>query len=127
MKAEHRLIDKCGQRQTVENLCAVSPHIDAAIFTQTLVVEPVCLSNLSALMVASYECNLVGIPDLECKQQQECLNRVKPSVYEVAHEQVIRARTLAAYLEKLHQIVKLAVDVTANLQKVRKMSTYSDR
>lgn len=50
-------------------------------------------------------------PHLECQQQQERLHRVEAPVHEVAHEQVVGLRAVAAHLEQLHEVVELAMDV----------------
>ena len=54
---------------------------------------------------------------LQRQQQQERLHTVEATVNEVAQEQVVRIRALATDAEQLQQIVKLAVDVAADLQR----------
>ena len=51
---------------------------------------------------------------LQCDKEGDRLDRVVPPVDVVAHEQVVRVRRLAAYLEQLHQVVELAVHVAAH-------------
>ena len=51
----------------------------------------------------------------ECEEKEECLDRVEPSVDEVAHEEVVRVRNISANFEQLLEVVELAVDVAANL------------
>ena len=87
------------------------PHVDATVLAETLVVKPIGLRNLPALVVASNQRYPVGVADLQRKQQEKSLDRVEAAVYKIAHEQVARPRALTANPEKLHQVVKLAMDV----------------
>jgi hypothetical protein len=50
---------------------------------------------------------------LEGYEQKKRLNAVKAPIHKVAHEQVINLRTRTTYSEELKQVVKLAVNVTA--------------
>ena len=49
-------INKCCQRKVVKEISEVLPDIGIAIFSETLVIEAIDLSDLSALMVASQDC-----------------------------------------------------------------------
>jgi hypothetical protein len=51
-------------------------------------------------------------PYLERYQHTDALHAVIPSVYVIAHEQVIGVRTVAAYSEQLQQVCKLPMDVS---------------
>ena len=53
---------------------------------------------------------------LEGEEKQKGFNWVVTSVDEITHEKIIRIRAFTAHLEKLHQIVKLPVNITTNLQ-----------
>jgi len=50
---------------------------------------------------------------LQREQQQEGLYAVVAAVHEVAHEQVVGLRAVAADLEQLHEVVELPMDVAA--------------
>ena len=58
---------------------------------------------------------MISLTYLEGQEEQECLNRVVSSVYEVPHEEVVGIGTLSTDLEELHQVMKLSVDITAYL------------
>lgn len=64
-------------------------------------------------MISSYQCYPIRVPNLQAQQQQETLQRVKTSVHEIAHEEVIRIWHISTDSEKLHQVMELAVYVAA--------------
>ena len=66
-------------------------------------------------MVPSYQCDAIWIANFQAQKQQEGLERVEAAVHKVAHEEVVRLRYIASNPKKFHQIVELAVDVTAYL------------
>jgi hypothetical protein len=55
-----------------------------AVFSETLIVKPVNLSDLPALVVAADECDAVGISDLEGKEEEESFDGVEATVDEIA-------------------------------------------
>jgi hypothetical protein len=55
----------------------------------------------------------IWIPDFEAEEQEKGFERVEPPIDEVAHEEVIRVWNIAANAEEFHQVMELAVDVTA--------------
>ena len=65
-------------------------------------------------MVATKDCNAVAKSHLEANEERNCLNRVVAAVDVVAGEEVIGLRRIAANLEELHEVVELAVNVTAD-------------
>jgi len=52
---------------------------------------------------------------LQGEQQEKCLHAVVSSINEVPQEEVVGVWALTADLEELDEIVKLTVDVSANL------------
>lgn len=52
-------------------------------------------------------------PHLERHKECDCLYRIVASVHIVAHEQVVGVGGLPSNLEKLHEVVELAVDIAA--------------
>jgi hypothetical protein len=65
MNAEHPSIDHSSQAEIIEYVAAISPDVDATIFSLTFIIESVNLSNLARLVVSPDKCNPVGIPNLE--------------------------------------------------------------
>ena len=116
MHAENSVIYYRCKRQKVENFCAVTPHVDRSIFSEALIVETINLRNLPALMISPNQCDLISIPYFQSKQQQKCLDRMEPTVYKIPHEYVIGLGAVSSHLEELHQVIKLPVYVSTNLQ-----------
>jgi hypothetical protein len=61
------------------------PHLLAL----TLVVKPVHLGDLPRFVVPSNERCSFGIPDLQGAQQEECLDRMKPPINEIAFSEKV--------------------------------------
>ena len=66
-------------------------------------------------MIASDQSDPVLVAHFQCQQEQKGLNRMEAAIHEVSHEYIVCLGAVTADLEKLHQIVKLAVDVSAYL------------
>ena len=64
-------------------------------------------------MIAADEGDAVGVADFEAEEEQERFEGVEATVDEVAHEEVVGVRHVAANAEEFHQVVELAVDVAA--------------
>ena len=115
MHAEDSFLNEGGEGDVVENLGAISPHINRAVFPETFVVEAIDLRDLSTFVVASDERDAVRVSDFEGEQQQEGLHRVEATVHEVPHEEVVGLGALATHFKQLDQVVELPVDVPTNL------------
>lgn len=83
-------LDDCSQRQVVEELREVLPHVAVAILARALVVEAVDLRDLPRFVVSSQNCDAVTVSDLQGNQQSDTLYRMMPAVYVIAHEQIVR-------------------------------------
>ena len=53
MNGKYLIINNSTDRQVVEHVSEVLPHLGVAILALTFCVEPIYLCNLSGLMVAS--------------------------------------------------------------------------
>ena len=116
VNAKDLAVDDGRQTEVVEDLGAVAPHRDGAVLPQALVVEAVDLRDLAGFVVAADEGDAVGVADFERQQQEERLHAVEAAVHKVAHEKVIGVGDVAAHFEQFFEIVKLTVDVAANLR-----------
>ena len=67
MHTEHFLIYQCRQREEIEYLSAISPHIDWPVLSKAFVIKAINLCNLPTLMAASYKCDILWVPDLQCQ------------------------------------------------------------
>ena len=115
MHTKYLIINNRRQRQKVKNLCTIAPNVDRAIFSEALIIESINLSDLSTFVVSSNKCYSVLVANFECQKQKECLNRMEPSIDKVSHEYIVGLWTIASYLEKLHQIVELTVNISTYL------------
>lgn len=114
MDTEDLVVNDSSKWQVIEDVCAISPNIEWPIFPETFVVEPINLGDLSAFMVASDKRDEIGISDLVSKEQQEGLDAIEASVYEITQEQVVDWGDVTTFLEQLQQVVELTVDIAAN-------------
>jgi len=114
VEAEDLPVNQSRQRQVVEQIREVLPHVGIAILPQALVVEAVHLRDLATLVVASQDGYSVFVTDFQSDEKSDGLHRIIASIHVVTHEQVIRIGTPTAYLEQLHEVMELAMDVAAH-------------
>ena len=67
MHAEDLVIDDGREREVVEDLRAVAPHIHRAVLPETLVVEAVHLRDLSRLVVPANKRDSIGVTNLQAR------------------------------------------------------------
>ena len=72
------------------------------------------LGDLTRLVVAPQDSDSVLIAHLECDEQSDCLDTIVAAIDVVAHKEVVCVGRLASNLEKLAQIMELAMNVAAN-------------
>ena len=65
MNAEYPSVDYSSQAQIIEDVAAISPDVDTAIFSLTFIIESVDLGDLTRLVVSPDECDPVRIPNFE--------------------------------------------------------------
>ena len=73
-------------------------------------------------MVASDKCDPVGIANFKAEEKEEGLEGVEAAVDEISHEEVVGFGDVATHSEKLHEVMKLAMDVAAYLRRRREVS-----
>ena len=117
MDAENFIINNCSKCKIIKYVSTVSPYIYASILPQAFIIKSINLRYLSTFVIAPDQCNSFGVSHFKCQKQQEGFNGVKPSVYEITHEQVICHWAFSPNFKKFHQVVKLSMNVSA----------YSDR
>ena len=59
MQAEYLALYNSSHREQVKQVCEVLPHIGIPILPEALIIEPINLSDLSRLVVASEDCDSV--------------------------------------------------------------------
>lgn len=114
MDAEDAVVDDGGEGEVVEDVGAVPPDVERAVLPQALIIEPVDLRDLPALVVPSDQRHQVRIAHLVGEEEEEGLDAVEATVYEIAKEEVADARYVSPVLEELEQIVELAMDISAD-------------
>lgn len=113
MDTEHLVLDYRRKRKIVEHVSTVAPDVERRILPETLVIEAVHLRNLAAFVIASNQCDAVGISNLVGKQQQEGFDAVEAPVHEVTQEKVIDCWALSPVLKQFQQVIELSVYVPA--------------
>jgi hypothetical protein len=84
VEAEDLVVDEGGERQIVEEVGEVFPHVRISIFPEALVVEAVDLRDLAGLVVATEDGDALGVSDFERDEQGDGLDRVVASINVVA-------------------------------------------
>ncbi len=80
MQTEDLVVNEGGEREVVEKVGEVLPHVGVSVLAQALVVEAVDLRDLARLVVAAEDGDPLGISDLEGYEQSDGLNRVVSTV-----------------------------------------------
>ncbi len=114
MQAENLILNDCSQRQVVKKVSQEFPNIRVSIFPHALVVEAIDLGDLARFMVTPQNADSIRVSNLEANEQRHRLHRVVASVHVVTHEEVVGVWRLSPDFKKLDQVVKLAMNVTAD-------------
>ena len=65
MDTEVLIFDNGWNREVIEYICDIFPHIEWAIFPLTLCIKSVNLGDLAGLMISSYQSDTIGIFEFE--------------------------------------------------------------
>jgi hypothetical protein len=76
VKAEDLVVDEGGKGEVVEEVCKVFPYIRIPIFSETFVVETVDLGDLTGFVVASEDCDALGVSNFESNEESNRLATV---------------------------------------------------
>jgi len=114
VQTEDLAVHQRREGQVVKQVREVFPNVCVSVFSQALVIETIDLSDLTALMVAAKNGDATTEPHLECDEEGDGLYAVVAPVHVVPHEEIVGVWRLATDLEELHEVVELAMDVTAH-------------
>ena len=76
MKAEEPVVDYTTERNVIEDVCQVFPYVGVTVLSTALIVKAVDLSDLTALMVSSQDCDSFRVPHLVAEKQKHSLHGV---------------------------------------------------
>jgi len=114
MHAKNFIINKGSNGHTVKNILEFFPKADTVpIFT--FIVETVNTVDLTALVVASEQEEVLLELDLVGQQQNDGLKGLLATIDVISKEKVVSFRWVASILKQSEQVSKLTVHVTANL------------
>lgn len=99
VQTENLVFDDRSEGQVVKEISQEFPDVGVAILAHALVIESIDLGNLAALVVPSENCDSLSVAHLEADQKRHGLDGVVPSIYVIAHEQVVGVRRLSANFE----------------------------
>lgn len=113
MNAEELLVHDSGERKSAEGLHAGLVH-DLGVLVLAFELEGEVVSQVATLVISSQQPEGLGVVNLQTPQVEDTLYTEVATVDVVTKEQVSGLGRVAANFEQLHEIVVLAVDVTAD-------------
>lgn len=113
MNAEELLVHDSGERKGAEGLHAGLVH-DLGVLVLALELEGEVVGQVATLVVSSQQPEGLGVVNLQTPKVEDTLYAEVTTVDVVTKEQVSGLGRVAANFKQLHEIVVLAVDVTAD-------------
>ncbi len=86
VNGEDLVLDDGREGEIIEDLGAVSPNVDAAVFAEALIVKSVHLGDLAGFVISADEGDAIGVADFEGEEEEEGFDGVVAAVDEVAEE-----------------------------------------
>jgi hypothetical protein len=97
MQAENFLLNDCGKRQVVEEICEVFPNVSVSVLPQAFIVETVDLGDLTGLVISTEYGDSILVADLKTHQESDSLDGVVPTINIISHEKVVRVLGFSTY------------------------------
>ena len=88
-KSTHLVLDEGCEGEIIEEIGKVPPDVCVPVFSQTLVIETVNLSDLARFVVASEDGDAIAIPQLHRDEESDGFDGIVSSVYVITHEEVV--------------------------------------
>jgi len=114
MQAKDLVFNQSGERKVVKEIGKVFPDIGVAVLSQAFVVKAVHLCDLAGFVIATEDGYAGRIAYLERDEEGDGLDGKVATIDIVTHEQIIGVWIGTANLEELHQVMKLAVNISAD-------------
>jgi hypothetical protein len=80
VEAEDLIVDQGGKGEEIEEVGEVFPNVRIAIFPKALIVKAIDLCNLTRFVVATEDCNALGVSDFESNEESNCLYGIITSI-----------------------------------------------
>jgi len=132
VEAEDLIVDKGGEGEVIEQVGEVFPYVCIAVLSKTLIIEAIDLSDLTGFVIATEDCDALGVSNFKSNEQCDGLNRVITPIDVIAcakwlvlsqsmefgavltHEKVVCIWVWPTDSEQFHQVVKLSMNITAD-------------
>ena len=101
MQAENLVLNNCCEWKIIKELGEAFPDVGSAILTKAFIVEPINLSDLSGLMVASEDGYAIRVAYFESNQKSDGFNTIVSSVNIVSHKKIVGVRHFTSQSEEL--------------------------
>lgn len=116
MHSEDLLVNDCSNRKAVEAIGECLPELDV-IPPLALIIESINTVDGGAFMVATENEEVFGVLDFVCEEQADGFQRLLASIDVITKEEVVCLWRESTILEQTQQIIVLAVNVTADLDR----------
>ena len=84
VEAEDLVVDKGSKGEVVEEIGEILPYVGVAIFSETFIIEPIDLRNLTGFVVATEDCDALGISNFESNEESDGFNGIIASINIIA-------------------------------------------
>ena len=84
VEAEDLVVDKGSEGKVVEKVGEVFPYVGVAILSETLIVEAIDLGDLTGFVVATEDCDSLGVSNFESNEEGDGLHGIVTSINVVA-------------------------------------------
>lgn len=111
MHAQNFIVNQGSNWHTVKNILELFPETDTVPIL-TLVVESINTIDLSALVIAPQQEEVLLKLDFVGQQENDRLERLLASVNVVAEEEIVGLRWVATVLKQPQEVSELSVHVT---------------
>ena len=71
VETEDLVVDKGCEGEIVKEVGEVLPYVGVAVFSKTFIVEPIHLSNLARLVIATEDGDALGVSDLKSNEESD--------------------------------------------------------